>query len=89
MYYVTKYALSDGIWLVKAEDGHESEGYLYVGELGHSPIQVKKSDWFTTPEAAHKRVQQLVEAKLRSLERSTNKLKHLDITYSKEWKSGR
>ena len=86
MYYVTKYALTEGIWIVKPEHTQESDGYLYVSASRSSlGIQVKKTDWFKTPEEAFLRVRQLQEKKLRNLERSIHNLKQRDTQYMKAW----
>jgi len=77
MWYVTKYGLTEGIWEVPEDEATLSDDkkYLYVGEMGHMPIQVLTRDFHTTLEAAQKRIQQQVEAKLRSIEKATAKLK--------------
>lgn len=87
-FYVTKYALTDGIWEVGPGDSHFFEGnldYLYVGHPSQLPTQVKKIDYHRTLEDAEQRVEQLKEAKLRSLEKATTKIKHYKAEV-KPWK---
>src|SRR3990167_3054555 len=70
-YYVTEYALTEGIWEIKpgraylADDGR----YLYLGEPGFSPIQIPITDFFTRLEDARTRVEQLADAKVASLKK--------------------
>lgn len=77
-YYVTKYALTQGIFEVPPGEGEfgGNPDYLYMGTIGHMPTQVSKEDFHRTLAAAEQRVEQLKEAKLRSLEKSLNKIKH-------------
>lgn len=73
-YYVTKYALTEGILKVEEADAEVADGYLYVGESRSLRMQVAKKDWFTGLEEAEQRVARLVEKKLRSIEKATKKL---------------
>lgn len=87
MYYVTKYALTRGILAVKDDEAEESNGYLYVGQRGHMRTQIGKRDWFRDRAEAMARVQDMVDARLRSLDRSLAALKKLDITRMQDWNS--
>lgn len=77
-YWVTKYALTQGIFEVPPGEGEfgENPDYLYMGTIGHMPTQVVKADFFLTLAEAEQRVEQLKESKLRSLEKALNKIKH-------------
>lgn len=70
-YYITKYALTEGILEVDENETEIFEGYLKTKFYG---LFVPARDWFTSLADAEIRVQQMVEAKLRSLEKSKKKL---------------
>lgn len=87
MYYVTKYALTQGILAVKDDDAELSDAdYLYLTPKdGGLKVQVAKKDWFRDRAEAIARVQDLVDAKMRSLDRSLAALKKLDVTRTQDW----
>lgn len=87
-YYVTKYALTEGILVVPENLGHVSNGYLYVEqERTTLCLQVGKRDWFTSLEEAQVRVRQLVQAKIASLEIQLAKLRSYEPPMV-EWRVG-
>lgn len=83
VYYVTKYALTKGVLEVKGSDAsvYVSDGgarYLDVRtKSGQQALWVPERDFFTDLESAAMRVHQMIENKLRSLERSMRKLQTL------------
>lgn len=78
-YWVTKYALTQGIVELPPGAGVLSEGgYLYMGEARahYTSVQVVPADFFPTLAEAEQRVEQLKETRLRSLEKALHKIKH-------------
>lgn len=76
-YYVTKYGLSDGIWVVDDEYCQvDKDGkYMYI-KAGYSMgIQVPTRDFFTNLAAAEDRISALKDKRLRAIEREKQKLK--------------
>lgn len=81
-YYVTKYALTEGIIVLKPGEGSlgDDARYLYYGgrwNPGYIPTlstQVKAIDFFASLDDAKRRVAQLVEKKLKTLDRQVRKL---------------
>ena len=71
-YYITKWALTKGILTV--EDPDFFEGYL----TDHRGLFVGDKDYFDNLDAAQARVKSLAEAKLRTLEKSTKKMKAME-----------
>jgi hypothetical protein len=87
LYYVTKYALTEGIWVVKPEDAEEHNGYLYLKQTEYLDIriQVTPKDWFTDIEDAKKRVAQIANRKIKSVQATLTKLQNYEPP-TKEWK---
>lgn len=80
-YYVTRYALTQGIWEIPPERVEPSDdgNYFYIRTSGSSlwslPIQIKKQDVFTDIEGANARVREMVETKMKSLNKALAKMK--------------
>jgi len=77
-YYVTKYALTQGIVEVPEDRGQNHIGYLYYDHGGWS-IQVTNKDWFTDLPAATARAEAMREAKIKSLQKQLQKMKLIAI----------
>lgn len=77
MYYVTKYALTQGIWEVPDTDAEVHDGYLYVGVMRHAPTQITRKDWFTNKADAVVRFNELVAARKKALKAELKKLEDL------------
>jgi F0F1-type ATP synthase epsilon subunit len=74
-YFVTKYALTDGIWEV--EDKYASvsvEGYLFVGEQNRRHALIGKRYWHKTLEEAKAHAEDLLKARIKSLKAQAKKL---------------
>lgn len=84
MWYITKYALTQGIWEVPDEATELNEGprsYLYVEpKEGHGRIQFCPGEFFRTLEEARFKVENMVEARKRSIEKELKKLEALAAT---------
>ena len=82
MYYCTKYALTQGIWEVPDEQvkiGETNGDYIYVkpaNEHGFSSmgIQFRKGEYFRSEAEAQAKFHNMVEAKIRTLEKQMAKL---------------
>lgn len=79
MYYITKYALTQGIIEAKDEDTEMSgDGkYLYLGRIQFMGTQCVPGEFFRTLEEAKFKVDQMIEAKRRSVEKQLKKLESL------------
>ncbi len=81
-YYVTKYALTEGIIVLKPGMARvdDTGDYLYYGgrwnpgNVPTLPIQVKRIDYHASLDEAKARVQDLVSKKLKTLDRQVRKL---------------
>ena len=81
MYYVTKYALTQGIIVVKAPHARVGEGgYLYFKPRRAARYaQVHRNDWFTDLESAKRRAEELRKKKAASLRRQAKKIAQMKI----------
>ena len=75
--YVTKYALTLGIWDCTLDS--QDEKYVWVRVSGgmNGTMMFAKNDFHYTIEAAQKRVEEMVQAKLASIEKQAKKLRQL------------
>lgn len=73
-YYVTKYGLTDGIWIVPGDMAEEQSGYLYVGEPRKIRVQVSRADFFKTLKEAEERVEAKRKKKVKALRNQIEKL---------------
>ncbi len=75
MYYVTKYALTEGISAVPETMVEVHGEYIYVA-LGSTTlgIQVPRKDWFTDLESALARVDELVQRRIWAIEKQMKKM---------------
>lgn len=73
--WITKYALTQGIFTVEAEDNIREE-ILVVRHLGYIPdcYHGEGREWHRTPESAMARAEQMRKAKIASLEKQIKKL---------------
>ncbi len=72
--YVTKYALTKGVLMMKgvvSESGalHKPRGWLYIG----------RGDWFTNKEDALRKAEKMRVAKIASLKKQISRLQGLEI----------
>ena len=81
MYYCTKYALTQGIWEVPDEHVRVSETYsdfIYVKPFNEQysslEIQFRRGEYFRSEAEAQAKFQNMVEAKIRALEKQMIKL---------------
>ena len=86
MWYITKYALTQGIWEVHEDNAHFHQNfpqgdlnidYLYVGQRGRCTNQFNKTEFFPTLEAAQARAANMIENKIRSLEKQLSKFRKM------------
>jgi hypothetical protein len=84
-YWITKYALSQGI--IEIDDDETKERYVEITESGGLWVRDKRSgyhdtgyygnDWHKTHEAALKRAEEMRLAKIKSLQKQMDKLQKL------------
>lgn len=75
-YYVTKYALTQGIWVVDESCANVNGRYLYINPERGSSIQVRNGYWHRSLESAQEHVGKLVARRLKALEKSVTSLKN-------------
>lgn len=72
--YITKYALTEGIF---EAEGEESNGYFYYGKGGYDRNQACPEDWHRTREEAVARAEDMRKRKIASLKKSIAKMEAL------------
>jgi hypothetical protein len=87
MWYCTKYALTQGIWEIPDDQAEIHGDYLYVntnrestefcGVASRYVVQHGKGEYFKTLEEAQFQVANMVERKLRSLEKQRAKFEKI------------
>jgi hypothetical protein len=74
--WVTKYALTSGIEAVEA-DVSEDRDMVSYGNVGYGSQYAHGKDWHRTPEAALARAEEMRVAKIKSLNKSIDRIKKL------------
>jgi hypothetical protein len=81
--WITKYALSDGIFVRDVETTRADGMVFYPGDGSIGSQQAfhgEGKDWHRTPEAALQRAEAMRLAKIASLKKSIKKLESMSIT---------
>lgn len=79
--YITKYALTQGIWKCTAETVRDVEGMIVVRRSGNYPAYFhgEGKEWHRTEEEAFQRVDEMRRKKIKSLEKQIEKLEDLIV----------
>ena len=76
--WVTKYALSDGVYMVEGDVCHETSSSMLKWTTRHGGTSTTHGkDWHRTPEQALARAEEMRLAKIESLKKSIKKLEGL------------
>lgn len=83
--WITKYALTQGIFTVEAEDNIREE-ILVVRHLGYIPdcYHGEGREWHRTPESAMARAEQMRKAKIASLEKQIKNLQAMKFEIARD-----
>ena len=79
--WVTKYALSDGVYMVEGDVCHETSSSMLKWTTRHGGTSTTHGkDWHRTPEQALARAEEMRIAKIESLKKSIKKMEALQFS---------
>lgn len=79
--YVTKYALTEGIWHCPVKSGPDDKGYLWITAPWGGSFMLARGEWHPTLQEAIARVDEVRANRLASLQKSIKKLQDVDKQY--------
>jgi len=80
--WISRYALSEGVYPVEVPDNVELENNNYLSFITEDPLRYHsygKQDWHLTRERALKRADAMRDAKIKSIERQIARLRALQF----------